>query len=27
VDVDGALVLRTPDGIRRISAADIHFPE
>jgi len=27
VDADGALVLRTPDGTRRISAADIHFPE
>jgi len=27
VDADGALVLRTPDGMRRIRAADIHFPE
>jgi BirA family transcriptional regulator, biotin operon repressor / biotin---[acetyl-CoA-carboxylase] ligase len=27
VDADGALVLRTPDGIRRITAADVHFPE
>jgi len=27
VDVEGALVLRTPNGTRRISAADIHFPE
>ena len=27
VDADGALVLNTPDGIRRIHAADIHFPE
>ena len=27
VDAEGALVLRTPNGTRRISAADIHFPE
>jgi BirA family biotin operon repressor/biotin-[acetyl-CoA-carboxylase] ligase len=27
VDAEGALVLRTPDGTRRIAAADIHFPE
>jgi BirA family biotin operon repressor/biotin-[acetyl-CoA-carboxylase] ligase len=27
VDAEGALVLRTPDGIRRIAAADIYFPE
>jgi BirA family biotin operon repressor/biotin-[acetyl-CoA-carboxylase] ligase len=27
VDADGALVLRTGGGIRRIAAADIHFPE
>ena len=27
VDADGALVLRTPAGPRRITAADIHFPE
>ena len=27
VDAEGALVLRTPNGTRRITAADIHFPE
>jgi BirA family biotin operon repressor/biotin-[acetyl-CoA-carboxylase] ligase len=27
VDAEGALVLRTRDGLRRITAADIHFPE
>lgn len=27
VDAEGALVLRTPAGPRRIAAADIHFPE
>ena len=27
VDAEGALVLRTPNGTRRIAAADIHFPE
>jgi BirA family biotin operon repressor/biotin-[acetyl-CoA-carboxylase] ligase len=27
VDAEGALVLRTPQGTRRIAAADIHFPE
>ncbi|MEM1382011.1 MAG: biotin--[acetyl-CoA-carboxylase] ligase [Pseudomonadota bacterium] len=27
VDASGALVLNTPDGLRRIAAADIHFPE
>ena len=27
VDSDGALVLGTPEGARRIAAADIHFPE
>jgi len=27
VDADGALVLATPNGLRRISAGDIHFPE
>lgn len=26
VDADGTLVLRTPQGSRRITAADIHFP-
>ncbi len=27
VDAEGALVLRTSNGTRRIAAADIHFPE
>ena len=27
VDAEGALVLRTPAGLQRIAAADIHFPE
>jgi len=27
VDGDGALVLRTADGVQRIAAADIHLPE
>ncbi len=27
VGADGTLVLRTPQGTRRIAAADIHFPE
>lgn len=26
VDADGALVLETPNGVRRISAADVYFP-
>lgn len=27
VDADGALVLKTAEGMQRIAAADIHFPE
>jgi BirA family biotin operon repressor/biotin-[acetyl-CoA-carboxylase] ligase len=27
VDAEGALVLRTPQGPRRITAGDVHFPE